>query len=107
MALDIMRIDTQDGLHRYATCVASYGYMGDLMHCSESLRWMGPSRYNLAGAITLFQGRSYHAKVLFLPADTQRCLWRFLSLHTLSLPSLPYSCFRYAQIQGHWLSTST
>lgn len=73
MALDIMRIDTEDGLHRYATCVASYGYMGDLMHLSERLRWIGPSRYNFAGAVTLFEGRSYHAKVSYLPVSSERC----------------------------------
>ena len=72
MALDIMRIDTEDTVHRYATCVASYGYMGDLMHTSESLRWMGPERYNVAGAFTLALGRSYQAKVAFLPANGAR-----------------------------------
>ena len=72
MALDVMRIDTEDSHHRYATCVASYGYMGDLMQRSEGMRWMGPSRYNLAGAVALFQGRSYQATVRFLPAPTDR-----------------------------------
>ena len=47
--MDIMRVDTADGHHRYAMCTACYGYMGDLMHTSEGMRWMGPSRYNLAG----------------------------------------------------------
>ncbi|KAK9812251.1 hypothetical protein WJX73_007417 [Symbiochloris irregularis] len=70
LALDIMRVDTLDSSHRYATCVASYGYMGDLMHTSERLRWMGPGRYNIAGALTLAMGRSYNAKVSFLPATT-------------------------------------
>ena len=48
--MDVMRVDTRDGHHRYAMCTACYGYMGDLMHTSEGLRWLGPSRYNLAGA---------------------------------------------------------
>ena len=47
--MDIMRVDTKDGHHRFAMCTACYGYMGDLMHTSEGLRWLGPSRYNLAG----------------------------------------------------------
>ena len=47
--MDVMRVDTKDGHHRYAMCTACYGYMGDLMHTSEGLRWLGPSRYNLAG----------------------------------------------------------
>ena len=51
------------GNHRYAVCVASYGYMGDLMRMSERLRFLGPARYGLAGAITLLRGRAYDAEV--------------------------------------------
>ena len=65
--LDVMRLDTPT-MHRFACCVASYGYMGDLMAQSETLRWMGPTRYNIAGAFVLFRGRAYHASVSYLPA---------------------------------------
>lgn len=68
MPLDVLRVDTEDMQHRFAVCVASYGYMGDLMKDSEKLRWMGPARYNVQGAITLFRGRSYSARVSWLPA---------------------------------------
>ena len=68
MPLDVLRVDTEDMQHRFAVCVASYGYMGDLMKDSEKLRWMGPARYNIQGAITLFRGRSYSARVSWLPA---------------------------------------
>ncbi|KAL3158367.1 hypothetical protein ABBQ38_010606 [Trebouxia sp. C0009 RCD-2024] len=68
MPLDVLRVDTEDRKHRFAVCVASYGYMGDLMKDSEKLRWMGPARYNIQGAITLFRGRSYSARVSWLPA---------------------------------------
>lgn len=68
MPLDVLRVDTEDMQHRFAVCVASYGYMGDLMKDSEKLRWMGPARYNIQGAITLFRGRSYAAHVSWLPA---------------------------------------
>ena len=61
--LDVMRIDMSSGEHRYAVCVASYGYMGDLMRTSERLRFLGPSRYGLAGAWTLLRGAAYEAKV--------------------------------------------
>ena len=49
LRMDVMRVDTADGHHRFAMCTACYGYMGDLMATSERLRWLGPSRYNLAG----------------------------------------------------------
>jgi ceramide kinase len=44
-----MRVDMATGAHRYAVCVASYGYMGDLMATSERLRCLGPARYGIAG----------------------------------------------------------
>ena len=72
MALDIMRVDTADGLHRFAVSLAGYGYMGDLMQASERLRWMGPPRYTTAGAVTLFRGKVYHAKIAYKPADSNR-----------------------------------
>ena len=67
----MLRVDTEDRQHRFAVCVASYGYMGDLMKDSERLRWMGPARYNLAGAITLLQGKVYTVRVSYLPAASQ------------------------------------
>lgn len=51
------------GAQRYAVCVASYGYMGDLMRTSERLRFLGPARYGLAGAWTLLRGAAYDAEV--------------------------------------------
>lgn len=70
--MDVMRVDTADGHHRFSVCVASYGYMGDLMRFSEKLRWMGPPRYNTAGSIMLLRGRAYRAKVSYMPVDTKR-----------------------------------
>ena len=52
LRMDVMRVDSADSQHRYAMCTACYGYMGDLMATSERLRWLGPSRYNLAGLIS-------------------------------------------------------
>ena len=34
-----MRVDTGDGTHRFSVCYATYGYMGDLLRTSETLRW--------------------------------------------------------------------
>ena len=69
-----MRVDTEDGGHRFAACVGSYGYMGDLMALSERMRWLGPARYGLAGAATLLRGRAYGAAVSLLPAAPARCV---------------------------------
>ena len=53
--MDVMRIDSGDGARRFCICVAAYGYMGDLMRESEKMRFLGPSRYTLAGALALFR----------------------------------------------------
>lgn len=70
-AVDVLRIDTSDGRHRYAITMAAYGYMGDLMRESEGLRWLGPLRYDLVGARTLLRGKTYRARVKYLPAEVQ------------------------------------
>ncbi|KAK9823899.1 hypothetical protein WJX72_006250 [[Myrmecia] bisecta] len=67
--IDIMRVDTADGASRFAACVASYGYMGDLLRQSEHWRWMGPFRYTLAGTMALLYGRAYQARVAYLPVE--------------------------------------
>lgn len=36
-----------DGAHAFATCMLSYGFMGDVMAESENWRWLGPLRYDV------------------------------------------------------------
>lgn len=36
-----------DGHHAFATCMVSYGFMGDVMAESENYRWLGPLRYDV------------------------------------------------------------
>lgn len=38
-------MDGSGGEHRYMCCMASYGFMGDVMKLSEGFRWMGPARW--------------------------------------------------------------
>jgi hypothetical protein len=80
-----MRVDTGDGEHRFAVSLAGYGYMGDLMEASEKLRWMGPPRYTTAGAVTLFKGQTYHAKISYRPADSSRSA--FVPRHSMIGPA--------------------
>lgn len=65
--LDVLRLDPQVGRPDFATCMVSYGFMGDLMAESENLRWLGPMRYELVGARMLAANRSYTARVSYLP----------------------------------------
>ena len=67
--LDVLRIDAADGTTEFATCMASYGFLGDVMVESEGWRWMGPWRYEVVGAKMLAANRSYHATISYLPAE--------------------------------------
>ncbi|RMZ56502.1 hypothetical protein APUTEX25_001349 [Auxenochlorella protothecoides] len=65
--LDVLRIDTAQPHTEFAVCMASYGFMGDLMAESEGLRWLGPLRYEVVGARMLAANRSYRARLSYLP----------------------------------------
>jgi len=65
MPLDVARVDADDGTHKHFVCQAAYGFLGDVMRTSESLRFMGPSRYEVAGAIKFLQLRSYRMHISY------------------------------------------
>eukprot|EP00878_Enallax_costatus_P012632 GHUV01013195.1.p1 GENE.GHUV01013195.1~~GHUV01013195.1.p1 ORF type:complete len:665 (+),score=223.65 GHUV01013195.1:538-2532(+) len=54
---------------RHFVCVANYGFLGDVMETSEELRWMGPIRYDVAGALRWLLLRGYKATVWYKPAQ--------------------------------------
>lgn len=70
-----MRVDSPGEQPCFSVCYAAYGYMADLVRSSESLRCLGSLRYGLAGAANLLRGRSYQAKIHYLPSSS-RCAHR-------------------------------
>jgi len=66
--LDALALATGDGSLTHAACVASYGYMGDMLALSERLRWLGPGRYGVAGAVALAVCGPVSARVAWRPA---------------------------------------
>lgn len=50
----------------------SYGYFGDLMAHSERLRWLGPKRYDISGALTFLNNKSYKGMISFVEETDQR-----------------------------------
>ncbi|CAI5961305.1 unnamed protein product [Closterium sp. NIES-64] len=50
---------------RYAASFFGYGFYGAVTKESETLRWMGPARYDYAGFMTYMRHRSYEAEVSF------------------------------------------
>ena len=71
MGLDVMRVDSPGQDPCFSVCYAAYGYMADVVRSSESLRWLGSLRFSLAGAFNLLRGRSYEAKVHYLPSSSR------------------------------------
>lgn len=65
LGLDVARIDGADGSHNYFVCQAGYGFMGDVVKWSERFRWLGPSRYELSGAVQFLRLRSYECRVSY------------------------------------------
>ncbi|XP_010258810.1 PREDICTED: ceramide kinase-like isoform X2 [Nelumbo nucifera] len=56
---------------RYAASFAGYGFFGDVIKESEDYRWMGPKRYDYAGAKVFLKHRSYEAEIRFLEAKAE------------------------------------
>lgn len=50
---------------RYAASFFGYGFYGDVTRESESLRWLGPMRYDYVGLLTYLRHKSYEAEVAF------------------------------------------
>lgn len=63
--LDVLEVRTREGQCRYACSTASYGFIGDVLGASESMRWMGPVRYDVSGAMTFMRLRSYPVRLWY------------------------------------------
>lgn len=65
--LDALKVSV-GGTVRYACCIATYGFMGDVVQESEKHRWLGPLRYDIIGAMKIFNNQSYACRVSYIPA---------------------------------------
>jgi ceramide kinase len=65
--LDALKV-TIGGTVRYACCIATYGFMGDVVQESEKHRWLGPLRYDIIGAMKIVNNQSYACRVSYIPA---------------------------------------
>ncbi|KAH7619410.1 hypothetical protein Ndes2526B_g06383 [Nannochloris sp. 'desiccata'] len=65
--LDALKVSI-GGTIRYACCIATYGFMGDVVQESEKHRWLGPLRYDIIGAMKIIHNQSYACRVSYLPA---------------------------------------
>lgn len=49
--------NTKGELLRYSMSFAGYGFFGDVVKDSESLRWVGVKRYDISGAKMFMRNR--------------------------------------------------
>ncbi|GLC35358.1 hypothetical protein PLESTB_000573200 [Pleodorina starrii] len=70
LSLDCGRVDAADGSCRHFVCQAGYGFMGDVMRFSERLRFMGPGRYDITGALQFLRLASYRVQVSYREAPS-------------------------------------
>uniref|UniRef100_A0A1I8GHT1 DAGKc domain-containing protein n=1 Tax=Macrostomum lignano TaxID=282301 RepID=A0A1I8GHT1_9PLAT len=56
----------------YNLGLLSYGYFGDICKGSESLRWLGPMRYDLMGALTLMRLPRHLLEVTLIETEPVR-----------------------------------
>lgn len=68
IGMDVLEVRSREGECRYACSTASYGFVGDVLDSSETMRWMGPARYDVSGAFTLARLKSYPVRLWYKPA---------------------------------------
>ncbi|VDM31108.1 unnamed protein product [Hydatigera taeniaeformis] len=55
---------------RYTVSLLGYGFHGDILEPSERLRWLGPPRYDFAGAIKWLKLACYKCRIAYLPSTS-------------------------------------
>ncbi|XP_065178081.1 ceramide kinase-like [Sycon ciliatum] len=70
-AMDIASIESSGCLLRFASLACSYGFLGDTLEHSETMRWMGPRRYDIAGTRCFLKNKGYGCKIRYLPSQDE------------------------------------
>ncbi|CAL1527023.1 unnamed protein product [Lymnaea stagnalis] len=71
LGMDVTALYKKEQFVKYTVSMSSYGYYGDLLKESETLRWMGPKRYTWSGFKTFLANKAYEGEVSFLLASEE------------------------------------
>ncbi|KAH9487790.1 hypothetical protein Btru_068344 [Bulinus truncatus] len=71
LGMDVNALYKKEEFVKYTVTMSGYGYYGDLLKESESLRWMGPKRYTWCGFKTFLANKAYEGEVSFLLASEE------------------------------------
>lgn len=74
LAVRAQRRGTEAVPPTFASCIAAAGFMGEVMVQAESLRWLGPLRYDLTGFKVALANRPFAAKVSWTAGPAERRL---------------------------------
>lgn len=66
--MDVLEVRSREGECRYSCSTTSYGFIGDVLDSSEAMRWMGPARYDISGAVTFARLKYYPIRLWYKPA---------------------------------------
>lgn len=69
--IDALEVSLGNERKKLSVCIATCGFMADVIKFSDSLRILGPFRYDLAGALKIIQNKSYRCNVRYLKVNTQ------------------------------------
>ncbi|KAF2885412.1 hypothetical protein ILUMI_20757 [Ignelater luminosus] len=69
LGLDLVSVHDDTNFLKLYAGVLSYGYLGDVAHFSEDLRWMGPARYEYTGFKKIMSNAAYEGEITIM-ADT-------------------------------------
>ncbi|KAG9510113.1 Ceramide kinase, partial [Fragariocoptes setiger] len=83
-----------DSLIRFVTTMIAYGYFGDVMRESETMRWLGPSRYDVAGVKRILRNEAYEGEIRAVVAAND------------SKPDVRDRCHANCSCTTSWLSES-
>ena len=73
MNIDALEVELGPNRKKLSLCIATCGFMADVIKDSASpmMRVLGPVRYDLTGAMKLFQNKSYHCRIRYVEAAGQ------------------------------------
>ncbi|XP_059153792.1 ceramide kinase-like [Physella acuta] len=71
IGMDVTALYKKEEFVKYTVTMSGYGYYGDLLKESETLRWMGPKRYTWSGFKTFLANKAYEGEVSFLLASEE------------------------------------
>lgn len=67
--MDMLEISLDGGRTKRSLCIVTCGFMADVIRFSESMRAIGPFRYDIAGFIKIMQNKSYVCTVRYIEAN--------------------------------------